>query len=124
MPVPLLNNTDDISSFLFYRQGSQHYNRKFKKELPTSQEGEEGKYICDIQMGLDTFCQIFHTRCPEYNLIDSFQRGRVKATLFGEGDMTGANIIQNLEHYFMPKIRGGPMDRMIVSLLLLSIQST
>jgi hypothetical protein len=46
-------------------------------------------------------------------LIDAFQRGRVKATLFGEGDMTGNDIVQNLENYFLSKIRGGEVDALI-----------
>jgi hypothetical protein len=95
------------------RQGTQQYNRKFHKDLPQSASGEEGKGVCDLRMSLDTFCRIFHSSCPEYNLIDSFQRGRVKATLFGECGMTGASLIQHLEHYFLSKIRGGPIDRMI-----------
>jgi len=81
--------------------------------MPASATGEQGKYACDIRMSLDTFCCIFHSSCPEFNLIDAFQRGRVKATLFGEGDMTGNDIVQNLENYFLSKIRGGEVDALI-----------
>ena len=89
------------------------YNRKFSRDMPASATGEQGKYACDIRMSLDTFCCIFHSSCPEFNLIDAFQRGRVKATLFGEGDMTGNDIVQNLENYFLSKIRGGEVDALI-----------
>ena len=61
----------------------------------------------------DTFCRIFHSECPEFNLIDAYQRGRVKVVLFGEGDMTGQDVIQNFERYFLMRIRGGQMDQII-----------
>ena len=97
------------------RVGITHYNRKFRKDLPKAAEGEEGKYTCDIRMSLDTFCSIFHSKCKEFNLIDAYSRGRVKCTLFGEGDMTGNDIITKFENYLLKKIRGGPVDRMIDS---------
>ena len=61
----------------------------------------------------DTFCRIFHSECPEFNLIDAYQRGRVNVVLFGEGDMTGQDVIQNFERYFLMRIRGGQMDQII-----------
>lgn len=89
------------------------YRRQTHREVPRSAEGEEGKYVCDVRMALDAFCNIFHTSCPEHNLIDAFHRGRVQATFFGDGDQSAAEIVQNLEKYFLKKLRCGRIDNII-----------
>jgi len=94
------------------------YNRKYHRDIPMSATGEEGKHVCDIRMSLDTFCRIFHTECPEFNLIDAYQRGRVTATLFGEGGMTANHVIVHFENYFLKKVRGGELDAIIDTRIL------
>jgi hypothetical protein len=89
------------------------YRRQTRGEVPMSAEGEEGKYVCDLRMALDIFCNIFHSSCPEHNLIDAFQRGRVRALFFGDGDQTAAETVQYLENYFLKKVRCGQLDNII-----------
>ncbi len=92
------------------------FRASINRELPRSAEGEEGKHCCDIRMSLDTFCSVFHSDIPEFNLVDAFQRGRVKAHYFGEGEMTGQKMIHVLETYLLRKIRGGECDRIVDSI--------
>ena len=77
-----------------------------------SKEAQEAHY-CDCSMTMDAFCQILHTKCPEFNLIDAYRRGRVKCTYFGEGYLTANSIISKLEKHFFKRLRGKKIDHIL-----------